>query len=512
LLGAQRHGWLHEHALACELAARYYLGRALTGLGAHYLRRAWHGYTRWGARAKVTALERRHPALLREAMFDERRAPPRERTDTGSRLSASLDFHSVLKASQAIADKIVVDELLRTLMRTVLENAGASRGALVLQRAGRWLVEAQGASADEELRVLEGAPVASEHLPLTAFNLVTRTQEPLVVSNATREEPFARDPYILSRQPQSFVCLPLLHQRALLGVLYLENDLIPGAFNRDRLTVINLLSAQIVISIRNSARYADLEHAVAERTAALRETNASLSVSNRELDAFAHTVAHDLKIPLGTLIGYTELIDEGLEPDELRDVAARIRRTSRDMATIVEELLLLASVRRGSVEPRPVDMREVVERSLQRLVGMLERRGLTPDAVERPARWAPVLGYAPWIEEVLVNYLSNALKYGGPSPTITLGQTREPSGELRCFVRDDGPGIAPEIQGRLFQEFAQLHVARVDGHGLGLSIVRRIITRLGGRVGVESELGAGATFYFCLPPAPDDAPPDAATA
>ncbi len=507
---ATRHGWTHEAGLACELAARYYLGRDMGSLGGHYLRRARHSYIRWGARAKVSELERRYAAHLQlhDAVFEERADPSaRERTETGSQLASSLDFHSVLKASQAIADKIVLDELLRTLMRTVLENAGASRGALALERAGQWLVEAHGAPSAESMRVLEGAPVSAAHLPMSAFNLVVRTREPLVVTHATREEPFARDPYVVTHQPQSLLCVPLLHQRALLGVLYLENDLIPSAFTHERLTVVNLLSTQIVISIRNSARYGDLEQAVAERTAELRETNDSLSASNRELDAFAHTVAHDLKIPLGTLIGYAELIAEEpeLDAEELRELVDKLRRTSHDMATIVDELLLLASVRRGQVTPRAVAMAEVVDRSLDRLSGMLARHGLTPADIERPTRWEPVLGYAPWIEEVLVNYLSNALKYGGRPPRVELGQLREPDGALRCFVRDNGPGVDPAIQDRLFSEFAQLENARVDGHGLGLSIVQRIITRLDGRVGVETAPGEGSSFYFCLPAPPDEA-------
>ncbi|NIU99771.1 MAG: hybrid sensor histidine kinase/response regulator, partial [Phycisphaerae bacterium] len=118
-----------------------------------------------------------------------------------------------------------------------------------------------------------------------------------------------------------------------------------------------------------------------------------------------------------------------------------------------------------------------------------------------PKTWPVAQGYAPWIEEVWTNYLSNALKYGGRPPRLELGAKRQSDGMIRFWVRDNGPGLKPETQATLFTEFTRLTEVRAQGHGLGLSIVRRIIEKLGGEVGFDSENvpGQGSAFYFTLP-------------
>ena len=117
----------------------------------------------------------------------------------------------------------------------------------------------------------------------------------------------------------------------------------------------------------------------------------------------------------------------------------------------------------------------------------------------QPASWPVVVGYAPWVEEVWVNYLSNGLKYGGRPPCLELGATPQADGQIRLWVHDNGPGIPPAEQSRLFTEFVRLGEVGLKGHGLGLSIVRRIVEKLDGQVGVESQVGRGSTFYFTLP-------------
>lgn len=239
---------------------------------------------------------------------------------------------------------------------------------------------------------------------------------------------------------------------------------------------------------------------------ALYLANAELQARNEELDAFAHTVAHDLKNSIHGVMGWAEVLrDEGpeLEADEHREMASGVVRAGHKMASIVHELLLLAGVRQATVEPLPVAMQPVVEEALQRV---RQTRDL---AVAGPDRWPVALGHAPWIEEVWVNYLSNAGKYGGPS--ITLGTDVTASGQARFWVHDDGPGLTAEAQRALFVPFSRVGEQAVEGHGLGLSFVRRIAERLGGTCGVESAPGAGTRFWFALPLA-DAAGGDAAPA
>jgi signal transduction histidine kinase/tetrahydromethanopterin S-methyltransferase subunit G len=245
---------------------------------------------------------------------------------------------------------------------------------------------------------------------------------------------------------------------------------------------------------------AELEDRVAARTAELSEANRLLQEQNAELDAFAHTVAHDLKNPLGVLIGFSSMIEERyhqMTPEMLSGNLHVITRTGFKLSKIVEELLLLASVREAKdVRTEPLEMGAIVHEVKLRLYEMVDEYGA--ELVE-PDAWPLAVGYAPWVEEVWVNYVSNALKYGGSPPRIELGVTPQEDGYLRFWVRDNGDGLSREQQARLFTEFTRLHQARADGHGLGLSIVQRIVDKLGGEVGVVSEEGAGSLFYFTLP-------------
>lgn len=240
--------------------------------------------------------------------------------------------------------------------------------------------------------------------------------------------------------------------------------------------------------------------------AALRQYTTQLQAHNAELDAFAHTVAHDLKNPLTALTGVAEILAaDYILDEELNHYLTAIVRGGRKAINIVEELLVLASVRQQEdIGLEQLDMGAIVAETQERLRYMI---GETEAQITTPPTWPMALGYAPWIEEIWANYLSNALKYGGQPPHLELGSTVQSDGQIRFWVRDNGPGLSQEEQARLFTRFTQLKQARAKGHGLGLSIVRRIATKLGGQVGVESDgvPGHGSTFYFTLPQAEGNA-------
>ncbi len=235
--------------------------------------------------------------------------------------------------------------------------------------------------------------------------------------------------------------------------------------------------------------------------AALRQKNADLRAANEALDAFAHTVAHDLKNPLAQVIGYAEIL---LERDNLTEAQRshaldKVALSGRHMSAIIDSLLLLASLRDQEEVPRePVSMDKVLTAVQQRLAHVIQRRNAE---ILLPETWLTAVGYAPWLEEVWANYLSNGLKYGGNPPQLILGSERVGDQMVRFWIRDHGPGLTPAEQARLFKSFTRIYQAHTQGHGLGLSIVRRIVTRLGGEVGVESKPGEGSTFWFTLPTA-----------
>lgn len=231
----------------------------------------------------------------------------------------------------------------------------------------------------------------------------------------------------------------------------------------------------------------------------LRRFAQELQVRNDELDAFAHTVAHDLKSPLSIIAGYSELLldMDSAESEALRrDGLNLILSTVDKINNIIDELMLLAEVRKGAVEAAPLAMGVIANEACARLDYLARQH--QAEITIAPV-WPTALGYAPWIEEVWINYVSNAIKYGGRPPCLELGGELTDGDQARFWVRDNGPGLSADDQARLFAPFAQLAHTRATGHGLGLSIVRRIVEKLGGTVGVESTIGRGSTFYFTLP-------------
>ena len=230
-------------------------------------------------------------------------------------------------------------------------------------------------------------------------------------------------------------------------------------------------------------------------------SNAELQARNEELDAFAHTVAHDLRTPLNLIAGYAELLADGhntISEEQVHQFSQEIVRSGHKMNGIIEELMLLAGLRRTQVEMKPLDMGSIVAQARQRLAVMVEEY---QGEITWPEHWPTASGHAPWVEQVWVNYLSNAIKYGGRPPRIKVGATEQPDGTVRFWVRDNGPGIGPEDQSRLFTPFERLDQARATGYGLGLSIVQRIVKKMAGEVGVESDgvPGQGSIFAFDLP-------------
>ncbi|MBN1873060.1 MAG: response regulator [Anaerolineae bacterium] len=286
---------------------------------------------------------------------------------------------------------------------------------------------------------------------------------------------------------------------------------------------------------------ADLAHANAQ----LAHTNKQLKRRNEELDAFAHTVAHDLKNPLSVAIIYSTILEQQsyqLTPDKIQHYAQIIMQSERKMDSIIRELLLLASVRQEDIKAEPLEMGNIVTEALKHLDNM--RKAHQANIIV-PEVWPVALGYAPWIEAVWTNYISNALKYGGRkdeglAPQITLGfdkatkrrvgewqpgdiheqcestatyiseqtsstpENPEQQVQIRFWVQDNGKGLSSAQQAYLFMPFERLGQTQIEGHGLGLSVVRRIIEKLGGEVGVESHPDYGSTFFFTLPAAQGD--------
>jgi PAS domain S-box-containing protein len=248
---ARANGFVHNEALANELAARFYAARGFEKIADVYRRDARYGYLRWGAAAKVRQLDELYPQLQEK----ERAADP---TSTIGAPVEHLDLATVIKVSRAVSGEMVLEKLIDTLMRTAIEHAGAERGLLILQRGNERRVEAEATVSDDSVIVCQKEAAASE-VPESIVQYVTRTRESVILDDAAAQNPFSADTYIRERHARSILCLPLIHQGKLSGVLYLENNLTPHVFTPTRIAALKLLASQAAISLENTRLYADLE-------------------------------------------------------------------------------------------------------------------------------------------------------------------------------------------------------------------------------------------------------------
>ena len=334
---------------------------------------------------------------------------------------------------------------------------------------------------------------------------VAQTGESLIVSDTLKDSRFF--PGVSEKtgfQVHALLAVPLRVRDTVIGVLEMVNKR-NGEFVQNDLTLVETLAASVAIAIDN-----------AHLVEALRHYTVELETHNAELDAFAHTVAHDLKNPLSALLTSTQMLETyypEMQAEKIQNSLSLLTQTGYKMTNIIDELLLLSSVRKmGEIDIETLDLSAIAKEACARIQDLLTRHNAE---LTIPDEWPEALGYAPWIEEVWANYISNAIKYGGSPaeripPHVELGFSL-PQGfktmtgisikkDYICFwVRDDGTGLTPEQQGRLFAPFERLSQKRIEGHGLGLSIVRRIVERFGGEVGVQSAVGQGSLFYFTLP-------------
>ncbi len=441
------------------------------------------------ARLAAIAIENAH--LFEQAqreIADRKRAEEAEREQ---RVLAEALRAAAAALNSTLEFDLVLDHVLANVGRVVPHDA--ANIMLIDERGDARIARARGYAEQTLEKVL------SLHMPVAStpnFRRMAETAQPVFMSDTHADPAWIKTKEFM--WVRSYAGMPIRLKGKVIGILNLESAT-PGFFTPAHTDHLRAFADQAAIAIENARLYNEARRYAEE----LEQQARDLQARNEELDAFAHTVAHDLKNPLGLIMGHAELLAQEnatLSDGQQRSFQAVVRN-GRKMNSIIEELLLLAEVRQVQVSTTPLNMASIVSEAQQRLadmVGQYHAEILVPDA----SAWPVAVGYAPWVEEVWVNYFSNALKYGGRPPRLELGAETLPDGRARFWVRDNGAGLTPEDQARLFTPFTRLDQVQVKGHGLGLSIVRRIVEKLGGQVGVESQVGQGSVFSFTLPGCP----------
>jgi PAS domain S-box-containing protein len=405
--------------------------------------------------------------------------------ETARHLTASLDLKEVLTRIG-----IRANELLEAYGCTIY----------LLEADGRTLTPVVAIEPAYEKEILS----ASLDIDTSFTGKAIKARQSMIFNDALHDPSGYQIPGTPFEEEERIIATPFIVDDRVLGAMCLNR--IGRIFTEGDLALAETFASYAETALKNAQTHLALRQEVEDRNRAeeaLRQSMVELSSRNEELDAFAHTVAHDLQNPLAIIIGMADVLQEEctiMPLDQLRAHLLVMAQSGRKMNRIIDELLLLAQVRKGQVQLARLTMGSIVAEAQQRLAEMIEQYQAE---IVLPDRWPPALGYGPWVEQVWINYLSNAIKYGGRPPRVELGATPETDGSVRFWVRDNGPGLTPQEQARLFTPFTRLDNARASGQGLGLSIVRRVIDKLGGQVGLESNgmPGQGSVFSFTLPSA-----------
>ncbi len=521
---ADDHPFPQDVALANERAGLFHDAAGRRGVARAYLQQAVEGYRRWGAVAKVSQLVGRFPTLA---------------TDDGA--ATDLDLDTVLKATAALNSEIRLESLLVRMLQIGVEGAGASRGAVVLHVESGLQVRAVQSSADDRPTVLAGVNL-DDHLdiPAEAIRYCARTLERLLVDDVRRDSRLSSSQSLHRRNVRSVLCLPLLRQGALVGVLYLENNLVTHAFGTERVRLLEALSTQTAISIENAQLVANLEEKVADRTSALEDANVELRSSLEKIQAMQQQiilleklaslgnltagVAHELQNPLNFINNFSqvcvELVDDVVEtmggpdgPDhearellgDLKSTTTRIQQHGERAAGIIRGMLAHAGHSTSS-ERRAAEINDVVEagvRAAERAVA-LRGQSASIDIVRQLGDVGAVTVSEADIQRVVASLVDNACyaaleRWTDTGTAQVVVSTGREDGAAVIRIRDNGAGIPPKVAERLFEPFFTTKPTGV-GTGLGLSISHDIVVQgHQGQLTMATDPGEFTEFVVVLP-------------
>ncbi len=564
IAGAKANEHIQEEAIANELAAKFYLDWGNEKVAQAYMQEAYYCYARWGAKAKIDDLEKRYPQLLVPILQQQKlsfnpldaistisststqKLGHANSSSSSSNISDTLDFASVLKAAQVISSNIQLDELIISLTKIILENAGAKRCVLILPQKDKWQVRAitSISSKDNLTTTVLNSQLLDDcqDVPVKLIQYVKRTREPLVIDNCQTEiSGMMIGNYMLRYQPKSALCTPILNQGQLVGILYLENNLTQGVFTSDRLIVINFLCTQAAISLENARLYQQVHQALqdlqraqlqivqSEKMSALgnlvagvaHEMNNPLSFISASLEQAKPTVAdliEHLKLyqtsfpnPSDEILNHAKEIDLDYGLEDLPKIINSMTTASDRLQNISTSLRTFSRADHDYKVAFP--LHEGIDSTILILKHRLKANKNRPaiEVVTDYGDFPQVECFPGQLNQVFMNLLANAIdaleesnqgrsyeEIKATQNCITI-RTVLQDNYVKISISDNGVGMTAEVKQRVFDHlFTTKSVGK--GTGLGLAIAHQIVVeKHGGQITVDSAIGQGTQFVIFLP-------------
>jgi predicted ATPase/signal transduction histidine kinase/CheY-like chemotaxis protein/HPt (histidine-containing phosphotransfer) domain-containing protein len=510
-------GFVQDAGLASEIAALFARKKGYETLFRAYLMDAYGLYGKWGADVKTAKLVYENPFLAEKSSL--------KASITGSikqGIDNVYDSASLIKMSQILSSEIKYDRLIVNMMNIVMENAGAERGLFIAKNDDSLHVE-----AEFDLNMKENNTYVNENYgkyegvyAKSVINYVARTGESIAFKDASKDSGSFVDEYIKNHEPKSILCVPIIAQNKIVGVLYFENNLISGAFTVERIDILKIIASQVAIAIENIRMYTNLEEKVKERTAELEQVNIILEQQKKEAEQakliadnatmtksqFLANMSHEIRTPMNGIIGITYLLKRTELNLKQKDYLEKIEDSAKHLLNVINDILDFSKIEAGKITIDKTDfyLEDIIKRIENVLMKPCEDKGLEFMYYLEPKIPLKLNGDALRIQQVLINLAGNAVKFTSKGEIlikVEIIEMKEKSVNLRFSIKDTGIGLSKEQQGLLFKSFTQADgsiTRKYGGTGLGLAICKSFVEMMGGTISVMSEEGVGSTFCFDL--------------